>query len=66
VEAIVQMAQTLRLDTVAEGIEVRDQLAGLRSVGCHCGQGFLFARPLESEALGAFLRRPDEASPAVA
>ena len=56
VKAIVELAQTLQLDTIAEGIEQDDQLAELRSVGCHSGQGFLFARPLQTEVMEAFLR----------
>jgi diguanylate cyclase (GGDEF)-like protein len=56
VRAIVELAQTLNLDTIAEGIEQGDQLDELRSVGCDSGQGFLFARPLPSDAMDAFLR----------
>jgi diguanylate cyclase (GGDEF)-like protein len=55
VRAIVQMASTLSLDTIAEGIEGADQLDELRSAGCRTGQGYLFARPLQADALEAFL-----------
>jgi len=56
VEAIVEMARTLRLSTVAEGIEGKDQLAELQAMGCRSGQGFLFARPLAATAVEEFLR----------
>jgi diguanylate cyclase (GGDEF)-like protein/PAS domain S-box-containing protein len=45
-EAIVQLARSLNLDTVAEGIEKSRQAEGLRALGCGFGQGFLFARPV--------------------
>ncbi len=45
-EAIVQVARSLNLDTVAEGIEKSRQADGLRSLGCNYGQGFFFARPV--------------------
>jgi diguanylate cyclase (GGDEF)-like protein/PAS domain S-box-containing protein len=51
VKAIVDLADTLNLETVAEGIELTEQLTRLRAVGCRTGQGFLFARPLGSEAM---------------
>jgi diguanylate cyclase (GGDEF)-like protein len=51
VEAIVGLARTLGLSTVAEGIEVREQLELLRALGCDRGQGYLFARPLPLEDL---------------
>jgi EAL domain-containing protein (putative c-di-GMP-specific phosphodiesterase class I) len=38
-EAIVRLASTLRLVTVAEGVERPEQLAALRTMGCALGQG---------------------------
>jgi diguanylate cyclase (GGDEF)-like protein/PAS domain S-box-containing protein len=63
VRAIIQMATTLGLDTIAEGIEGAEQLAELRSAGCNSGQGYLFARPLQADALGSFLDTADAAGP---
>ena len=60
VRAIVEMAKTLRLETVAEGIEETEQLAELRSAGCRTGQGYLFARPLHPDEMGAFLSKVTE------
>jgi diguanylate cyclase (GGDEF)-like protein/PAS domain S-box-containing protein len=54
-EAVVHLGATLRLQTVAEGIERPDQMAGLRALGCAFGQGFLFAEPLDADQLDAFL-----------
>jgi diguanylate cyclase (GGDEF)-like protein/PAS domain S-box-containing protein len=61
VRAIVQMAATLNLDTIAEGIEGSEQLNELLSAGCRSGQGYLFARPLQADALEGFLDTADEA-----
>jgi EAL domain-containing protein (putative c-di-GMP-specific phosphodiesterase class I) len=40
---------------VAEGIEESEQLAELRAAGCGSGQGYLFAKPLPSGAMGSLL-----------
>src|ERR1700750_961914 len=50
VGAVVGLARALRLSTVAEGIETREQFQQLRAMGCEVGQGFLFgpARPPET------------------
>jgi diguanylate cyclase (GGDEF)-like protein/PAS domain S-box-containing protein len=48
---ILQMAESLDLLTVAEGIETTAQLRELRRVGCDLGQGYLLSKPLEAEEL---------------
>jgi EAL domain-containing protein (putative c-di-GMP-specific phosphodiesterase class I) len=48
---ILQMADSLELRTVAEGIETTGQLRELRRLGCDLGQGYLLSRPLEAAAL---------------
>ena len=55
-QAIVNLAGTFGLDTVAEGIEHVEQLERLRELGCQRGQGYYFARPLDEEKMGALLR----------
>jgi diguanylate cyclase (GGDEF)-like protein/PAS domain S-box-containing protein len=50
VRALVAMAQTLGLLVVAEGVERPEEVVQLRGVECPFGQGFLFSRPLASEA----------------
>jgi diguanylate cyclase (GGDEF)-like protein len=49
VPVIMMIAQTMKMNVIAEGIETREQLAQLRSLGCHFGQGFLFAKPLTAD-----------------
>ena len=49
VKAIVNLAHSLKLDVIAEGIETETQLEMLRHLGCEYGQGYLFAYPLHSK-----------------
>ena len=58
VEAIVTLARSLDLGTVAEGIETEEQRDRLRELGCQLGQGYLFARPVAAGAVPALLRGP--------
>jgi EAL domain-containing protein (putative c-di-GMP-specific phosphodiesterase class I) len=46
---IVELARTLELDVIAEGIETPAQLAALRELGVGLGQGFLLGRPATPE-----------------
>src|SRR3546814_5351743 len=50
VNAIISLARSLMMDTVAEGIDRPEQAARLRSLGCCYGQGYLYARPLSAQA----------------
>jgi diguanylate cyclase (GGDEF)-like protein len=56
VRAVIDLAEALRLQTVAEGIEDAEQLATLRRLGCRVGQGYHLARPLVPEAAREYLR----------
>ena len=50
VKAIVNLAHSLGLDVIAEGIETKVQLNILRNLGCEYGQGYLFSSPLDNHA----------------
>jgi EAL domain-containing protein (putative c-di-GMP-specific phosphodiesterase class I) len=58
--AIIGLGDTLRLQTVAEGIEMAEQRAALIELGCQLGQGHHFARAVPAEAIDRMLagRRP--------
>lgn len=60
-EAILQMARTLKLHVVAEGVENAVQQTFLRERGCDELQGFLFSKPLPAEAFAAFVQRRRQA-----
>ncbi|HAO11431.1 MAG TPA: GGDEF domain-containing response regulator [Planktothrix sp. UBA8407] len=50
VQAILNLAHHLGMSVVAEGIENQEQLSLLRLLGCELAQGYLFAKPLDTEA----------------
>jgi diguanylate cyclase len=54
--SILNLAASLGLDTVAEGVESADQLHHLQDMGCPHAQGYLFSRPLAGDALSELLR----------
>jgi diguanylate cyclase (GGDEF)-like protein/PAS domain S-box-containing protein len=55
VTAIVQMAHSLNIQVIAEGIETEEQHAILLALGCDEGQGFLYGRPMETDQLAVVL-----------
>jgi diguanylate cyclase (GGDEF)-like protein len=54
-EAILNLASSLELEAIAEGVETQEQLIILRSFGCNFYQGYFFSRPLEEEGAVAML-----------
>lgn len=57
VTAIVQMAHSLRMTTLAEGVETEAQARLLQACGCDEIQGYVFSRPLDAAAFEAFARQ---------
>jgi diguanylate cyclase (GGDEF)-like protein len=55
IRTLVQLGKTLGLETLAEGIEETEQYSQLEREHCDSGQGFLYARPLDVEAMETFL-----------
>ena len=53
--AMLDVADTLGLETIAEGIEDPEQLAGLAGLGCEMGQGFHFSRPVPPHLVSGLL-----------
>jgi diguanylate cyclase (GGDEF)-like protein/PAS domain S-box-containing protein len=60
VQAIIRLAGSLEMRTIAEGVETAEQREVLRAMGCDEIQGWLVSRPLDAAAFGEFLaaRRP--------
>jgi diguanylate cyclase (GGDEF)-like protein len=54
-ETLVQLARSLKLRSIAEGIEEESQLEHLRALGCERGQGYLFSPPLDAPAFDRYL-----------
>jgi len=55
VKAIIDLAHGLGLVATAEGVETPEQLRFLRSLRCDVAQGYIVARPLEPDSLGAWI-----------
>ena len=49
VRTIVDLARSLKMEVVAEGIETKDQLQVLADLGCEYGQGYYFSKPLDAK-----------------
>lgn len=47
---IISMAKALSMETVAEGVEEREQVDMLKRAGCDYIQGYVFARPMDIPA----------------
>jgi EAL domain-containing protein (putative c-di-GMP-specific phosphodiesterase class I) len=63
VRTIIELARTLGMDVVAEGIETREQYRLLRRLGCRFGQGYLMARPMSAEDVTKLLQLPGRVLP---
>lgn len=55
--AIINLARTLDLDVLAEGVEQKGQLAFLKDAGCREYQGFLFSKPISVEECESLLAK---------
>jgi EAL domain-containing protein (putative c-di-GMP-specific phosphodiesterase class I) len=57
---IVALAKTLKLETIAEGVERSEHVRELQTLQCDIAQGFFYARPLDATALGTLMHQPDD------
>jgi diguanylate cyclase (GGDEF)-like protein len=60
VASVVQLAHSLGLEPLAEGIETEQQRRFLIDTGCQYGQGFLFSRPIPTDQIGPFYHREQQ------
>ncbi len=60
IDAIISLAKSLRLETVAEGVETPAQLNYLLDHGCHVVQGYLFGKPMEMHLIEPLLAALDQ------
>jgi EAL domain-containing protein (putative c-di-GMP-specific phosphodiesterase class I) len=64
VELILDIARSMKLLVVAEGVELEKQLNYLKQLGCDVVQGYLFSKPVPAQAFEKFLKQ-DSASQSV-
>ncbi len=55
ITTIVSLAEGLRMEVVAEGIETSEQADELKRLGCQLGQGFFYSKPLAASGITALL-----------
>jgi diguanylate cyclase (GGDEF)-like protein len=65
IHTLVQLGKTLDIETLAEGIEEQSQLETLQREHCDHGQGFLFSRPLDVDAVEKFLNTQQSTTPSL-
>jgi multiple sugar transport system substrate-binding protein len=53
--SIVRLAHSLKLTTIAEGVELEEQSRQVAAAGCDHAQGYLFARPMDARQASAYL-----------
>ena len=63
VNTIIKLAQSLKMQVVAEGIETAAQLHQLKKLNCEYGQGYFFSKPLTAEAAKVFIDEMSVGSP---
>ena len=63
VKAVVGLADSFKLDVIAEGVETDEQGKVLIELGCDCGQGFGIAKPMPADELAQWLKeyQPNQA-----
>jgi EAL domain-containing protein (putative c-di-GMP-specific phosphodiesterase class I) len=60
IKAIVDLANSLGMKTVAEGVETQEQLRHLVEIGCHKAQGYLFGKPMPlAQAIANYIEKDD-------
>lgn len=59
VRSICEMAHSLGIRTVAEGVETKEQFAFLEEFGCTYAQGYLFGKPRPVQEFFEALRHPE-------
>ena len=57
VRMVIDLAHTIGMEVVAEGVESAEQARLLREMGCDLAQGFYFSEPLPPQQVPAFLTR---------
>ena len=57
VSSIIQMAKSLDMKVIAEGVEYKEQVDILTKLGCFIAQGYYYNKPMESQKLYELLKK---------
>lgn len=55
--AVIELARSLGISALAEGVETQAEQAKLKEIGCHCAQGYLHSKPMPLEDIPLWLAR---------
>lgn len=58
ISSIINLARSLNMNVIAEGVENHEQASMLQQIRCHEMQGYLFSKPISAEDLGKLLIKP--------
>ena len=56
ISAVVSMAKSLGIHTLAEGVETKEQVDFLSNIGCELLQGYFYSKPMSAEQLTDYFR----------
>ncbi|MCR5567581.1 MAG: EAL domain-containing protein [Clostridiales bacterium] len=56
IRVIVDIARSLNVPMIAEGVEKKEQMLALKELGCDIVQGYYFSRPVPANEFEAFLK----------
>lgn len=59
ISAIINLARNLDVTAVAEGVETREQLEALQTLGCGLAQGFIWSQPVDADTISLRLQAPE-------
>jgi diguanylate cyclase (GGDEF) domain len=57
INAIILMAESLKLDVIAEGVENQEHIELLTQLGCHVMQGYFYGRPMNSDEIDEWIKK---------
>ena len=60
VQTIIQLAKTLGIKTIAEGVEEEEEYKTLRTMGADFIQGYYFAKPMDEVAFESMIKRAED------